>query len=407
MSDQSQILSLPLIQPSQAQKHVTHNEALRILDAVVQLSVAAAPGATPPATPAQGERHIVGPGATGVWAGQDNNIAVYELSTWGFFTPLAGWQAVVTADNSTLIFDGSAWVPPGLNNLDGVGIATSWDTTNRLAVASDAVLFTHAGSDQQLKINKASTADTASLLFQDGFSGRSEIGLAGDDDLQVKVSTDGATWRTGFTVAKIGAQAELKIGEYDTVNDNLTFKTMINGVDKEYKIGPRVSANRLNFDKPTSDVTLTDGSYYGFNGVGSLAAGNPFWQGILTFGPRVTESGANKFPALSQHWSATNRDDPTDLKYVFKTANSGGLKTDFVFETINDGDINFKPGPSGGRAVFDGPAVMRSYTVATVPAAGSSGAGAMIYVSNETGGAVMAFSDGSNWRRMTDRAIIS
>jgi hypothetical protein len=31
----------------------------------------------------------------------------------------------------------------------------------------------------------------------------------------------------------------------------------------------------------------------------------------------------------------------------------------------------------------------------------------MIYVSNETGGAVPAFSDGAAWRRVTDRAIIS
>ena len=42
MPDTSHALSLPLIQPSQAQKHVTHNEALRILDAVVQLVVIAA-----------------------------------------------------------------------------------------------------------------------------------------------------------------------------------------------------------------------------------------------------------------------------------------------------------------------------------------------------------------------------
>ena len=48
-----------------------------------------------------------------------------------------------------------------------------------------------------------------------------------------------------------------------------------------------------------------------------------------------------------------------------------------------------------------------SYTVGTVPSAATSGAGAMIYVSNETGGAVIAFSDGSNWKRVTDRATIA
>ena len=46
-----------------------------------------------------------------------------------------------------------------------------------------------------------------------------------------------------------------------------------------------------------------------------------------------------------------------------------------------------------------------TYTVATLPVATT--AGGMIYVSNETGGAVPAFSDGTNWRRVTDRVIVS
>lgn len=46
-----------------------------------------------------------------------------------------------------------------------------------------------------------------------------------------------------------------------------------------------------------------------------------------------------------------------------------------------------------------------SYTVGTLPAAGV--AGGQVYVSNESGGAVLAFSDGTNWRRVTDRAVVS
>lgn len=53
------------------------------------------------------------------------------------------------------------------------------------------------------------------------------------------------------------------------------------------------------------------------------------------------------------------------------------------------------------------PLKVPSYTVAGVPSAATAGAGAMIYVSNEAGGAVIAFSDATNWRRVTDRAIIS
>lgn len=47
-----------------------------------------------------------------------------------------------------------------------------------------------------------------------------------------------------------------------------------------------------------------------------------------------------------------------------------------------------------------------SYTVATLPSAARWEAG-MIYVSDETGGAVPAFSDGTDWRRVTDRAVVS
>jgi hypothetical protein len=56
----------------------------------------------------------------------------------------------------------------------------------------------------------------------------------------------------------------------------------------------------------------------------------------------------------------------------------------------------------GGNVPFP----LASYTVATVPAAADY-TGHLIYVSNEAGGAQPAFSDGTNWRRFSDRAIIS
>ena len=49
---------------------------------------------------------------------------------------------------------------------------------------------------------------------------------------------------------------------------------------------------------------------------------------------------------------------------------------------------------------------MPVYTVATVPDA-TAYAYCWIFVSNETGGATMAFSDGSNWKRVSDLATVS
>lgn len=58
------------------------------------------------------------------------------------------------------------------------------------------------------------------------------------------------------------------------------------------------------------------------------------------------------------------------------------------------------------HAVHNLPLSLKSYAVATVPSAAIYIRG-LIYVSDEAGGAMPAFSDGTNWRRVTDRAVVS
>ena len=196
MPDQSTILSLPLIMPSQAQKHVTMNEALRLLDVVVQLAVTDRTRTAPPASPAIGARHIVATGATGAWAGQEGRVALWEGTSWAFFAPLTGWQAHVAAEGAVAVFNGVSWstLADGPLVVGQLGVSASPDSTNRLAVSSPAILLNHAGAGHQVKINKAGVGDTASLLYQSGFSGRAEMGLAGSDDFTIKTSPNGATF---------------------------------------------------------------------------------------------------------------------------------------------------------------------------------------------------------------------
>ena len=84
MSDISSNLSMPFIQPNQAQKHVTHNEALRILDVLVQLGVVTDDQTAPPPLPQDGSRYIVADGASGDWAGEDGSVAVFDNGVWRF-----------------------------------------------------------------------------------------------------------------------------------------------------------------------------------------------------------------------------------------------------------------------------------------------------------------------------------
>lgn len=204
MSQSSPTLTLPYLQPSQAQKHVTHNEALRILDAITQLTVLEATLTDPPSAPTEGDRYIIPPGPSGAWAGHGGAITVFADGLWQFFAPSQGWRADVIPTGQSLRFDGAVWVPalPERQNLPEIGVNTTADGTNRLAVASEATLLTHDGDDHQLKINKSAAADTASLLFQTGFSGRAEMGTAGADDFAIKVSPDGSTWHSAALVDK-------------------------------------------------------------------------------------------------------------------------------------------------------------------------------------------------------------
>jgi len=83
MSDATTHLLMPYILAAQAQKHITHNEALRILDGLVQLSVLDRDLTAPPGTPADGDRYVVASGATGDWAGWDLNIALWTDGACG------------------------------------------------------------------------------------------------------------------------------------------------------------------------------------------------------------------------------------------------------------------------------------------------------------------------------------
>lgn len=196
MSDTSPILALPFIMPSQAQKHVTHNEALRRLDIVVQLSVAAFDAATPPTDPDDGEIHALGTAPVAAWAGHAGDLAAWLDGTWHFVAPQEGWRAWGRTERQLRVWSDGAWQLPeaALAPVMELGIATAADDTNRLAVSSDATLLTHDGTGHQLKINKAGDADTASLLFQSNWAGHAEMGLAGSADFTVKVSIDGAAW---------------------------------------------------------------------------------------------------------------------------------------------------------------------------------------------------------------------
>lgn len=106
-------LGLPYIITSQAQKEVTHNEALNRLDAFVT-PVVADIADTPPGSPAAGDLYIVGTSPTDDFTGHENELAQSLTGGWVFYTPFKWMDAVVESLDSRMAYDGSGWIPFGL-----------------------------------------------------------------------------------------------------------------------------------------------------------------------------------------------------------------------------------------------------------------------------------------------------
>ena len=211
MSDATTHLLLPYILAAQAQKHVTHNEALRILDGLVQLSVLERDLTAPPGSPADGDRYIVASGAAGDWAGWDMNVALWTDGAWLRLPPRAGWRAWVEDEDLLLVYDGSGWVgttPDALQNLSLLGLGTTADAANPFSAKLNAALWTaktvaEGGTgDLFYTMNKEAAGDDLGLTLQTNFVTKALVGLYGSDSFRLAVSPDGSTFFDGLIVDK-------------------------------------------------------------------------------------------------------------------------------------------------------------------------------------------------------------
>lgn len=111
---------LPLLQPAQAQKHVTVNDAMMRLDALVNLVLNSVTVATPPAVVVDGQCWAVPPGATAAWEGHGGEIAIGANGGWVFAIPQRGQRGFVLDRGVQALWNGSAWIEGGLT-LGGFG----------------------------------------------------------------------------------------------------------------------------------------------------------------------------------------------------------------------------------------------------------------------------------------------
>ncbi|MCT8160130.1 DUF2793 domain-containing protein [Pseudoruegeria sp. SHC-113] len=105
----SKRLGLPYLEAAQAQKHVTVNEGLARLDALVNLTLKSVSETVPPTLVEEGDAYAVPVGAVNDWAGQEGKVATFSNGGWEFATPQEGWRAFVADTAARSLFHGGAW----------------------------------------------------------------------------------------------------------------------------------------------------------------------------------------------------------------------------------------------------------------------------------------------------------
>lgn len=102
-------LGLPLLSAGQAQKELTHNEALALLDLFAQAVVVAVGIDTPPDAPGPGQCWIIGATPTDAWAGHAHHLAGWTDGGWRFCPPIAGLRAWNLADATEARYETAGW----------------------------------------------------------------------------------------------------------------------------------------------------------------------------------------------------------------------------------------------------------------------------------------------------------
>ena len=349
---QSTNLARPYLAASQSQKHVTVNESLRFIDALVQISVKSATLSAPPGVPADGQRWIIGPAPTGLWAGRATQIAAWQDGAWVFYAPKDGWLAWNEATLSSLIFSAGSWIsligallaagvsdtaftltddadPTKKANFELSGITTGTtrtfslpNTTSELAILAGTQTFTGnktfsgtlTASGPVTVSSAAASIGTATTTAIYGVgTGATTTGVT----KTVNLGTGGAAGST--TVVNIGSATA---GAGGTTVVNTPTVTFTNAVTQVGMPQANLTAQLLGLGGATADAT------------NRLSANTP---NVL-----LNNAGASIDVTVNKNAAAN------DASFSFKT----GFSARALFGTLGSDDFTLKVSPDGS-AFFD------------------------------------------------------
>lgn len=285
-------LRIPLIAAAQAQKHVTHNEGMTLLDTLVQLSVIDKDLASPPPASQEGDTYIVAAGAAGDWLGWETRVARYIDGIWRSYLPGAGqgsgWLAWVQDEEQLYVFDGSQWRLAGIEgpagqsfSVDAIGDLPDLSTHD--GAAQGFAFLAQDTGDLYIKLSNASGDWSAPIPFRgpQGEAGpagpQGPAGPEGPQGIQGDQGAAGPQGPPGPEGAQ-GAQGPAGVNfDPDAIVDSIAGRATYDGAAAAFSV--LVTVDSTNGNQPTL--------------YGKLSATSGDWSNAITWLPEAQLAAAD------------------------------------------------------------------------------------------------------------------
>lgn len=446
-------LKLPYLIAGQAQKHITHNEALGLLDCIIAARALSRSLAEQPEDPSEGDLYILPADPEGAaWsAWSEGDLAAFDFGAWRRLRTPDGLLVLIADEARLVVRHDGGWPDAGallgdVSNLSGFGLDAEPDEDNPFVARLNTALFTALDPDDggdgdlRLTLNKTTASDTASVVFQSGWAGHAEMGLTGSNRFGLKVSPDGSAWSTALSVDPATASVQVPAGSASA--PALAVGEASSGL---YRIGANIlgvslggsaaaafQSGRWTFNGLTHETLAGHSMGFQIQGLSQSHASlfNVLW-GASSSGP-IHGLAKSRGAAANSQGLVQSGDSLGSLRWygsdgaawaegaritgeIDGAPGSGDLPTRLVFAVTADGaavptermrlsssgDLQM----GGANTVIDASRHhrLRSYTLAALPSA--STAGQMIWCSDLGGGPGPLVSDGADWLRVLDGGV--
>ena len=349
---QSTNLALPYLAASQSQKHVTVNEGLRFLDALVQIAVKSAALSAPPGAPADGQRWIIGPAPSGLWAGRATQIAAWQDGVWVFYAPKDGWLAWNEATLTSLIFSAGSWVSL-IGALLAAGVADTAftltddaDPTKKASFELSSIstgttrTFTLPNITSELAILSGTQTFTGNKTFSGTLTASGTVTVSAAA-AAIGTATTTATYGVGTGATTIGLTKTLNLGSGGVAGSN----TVVNiGSDTPGAGGTMVvNTPTVSFANAVTQVGMPQANLTAnLLGLGGATADATNRLSANTPSVLLNNAGASIDVTVNKNAAANT------ASLSFKT----GFSARALFGTLGSDDFSIKVSPDGS-AFFD------------------------------------------------------